>query len=136
MTSSVVHRILQLNTEPILFMSKEKSIGIINLCNWEEDLSNIENRNRLVVDRTTIKVYFPMFESFYTKTFNSDTGFTLNRLIKCIVYTGLQTGDYLVDHPIIGVPNGSLFIAPYSIISGDSSDIKIRGYNVYVSVNS
>ena len=136
---SVVERKIPKGTEPIIFLlNNNPRFGMINLCCWEEDITNITSTKK--INNTMIKIHFPVFQDFFVKEYQSGSGFTFRELINMIVKTGLLAGEYAIhNYPEaifdLTTFQPSDFIGEYAITSTNKeSDIEIKGDNIYVSV--
>ena len=139
MSYRLTERKIPIGTKPIKFHFKNNpKFGMLNMCCWKNEINQIEDPHKKIINRTKIHVYFPMFEYFYVKTYESKSGFTFKQLFDRIVRTGMRAGTFDTennpDH-YVGPATAEDFIGEYAITSNNrTSDIKIRGANVYVSI--
>ncbi len=139
MSYKLVDRKIPAGVIPIKFhFIDDSTFGMLNLSCWKDEIDKIDYSNQKIIDHTQIKIHFPMFEYFYVKECSSKDGFTFKQLVEKIVKTGLQVGKYDVEanpEHYIGPASAEDFIGEYAITSSDKrSDINIKDYNVYISV--
>lgn len=112
------------NMEPVMFcMNGDPSFGIVNLCCYKDDLVNINNNTRKVVESHILYIHFPLYNNWYTQQYESENGFRFNELIKLIVQTGINSGG--VDR-----------FAITSFPDAKDSDIQLHENNIYISIQS
>jgi len=135
----LVKREIPKNTKYIKFHFKnDKTFGMLNLCCWKDEIDEIDNANRTIIDHKKINIYFPMFDYFYVKTYRSNVGFTFRKLVDTIIKAGLQTGKYDTRYNpqhYFRPATAEGFIGEFAITSSlDKSDIEIKGNSIYISL--
>lgn len=128
-------------TKYIKFNFKDDpKFGMINLGThvWKKDIDKIENINEKIIDDNIINIYFPIFDHFYMKTYESKNGYTFKKLFSKIMKTGIEAGKYDTKHnpDHYAVPaTYEDFVGEYAITSNDKeSDIEIKNNNIYISL--
>ncbi len=113
---------------PILFINRdansdfEKEWGMFNFCSFEEEMSNLKNGDKVIIDLPTINIHFPAFDYFYVMQHHNGP-FTLKDILTNINLTGTYAF----------ITGG---LGTYAITSFDNndSDIMYKDNNIYVSV--
>ncbi len=71
---SVVERKVPNGTKPIHFRFKDDDkFGMLNLCCWKDEINKIKDNNKKVITNKTIKIYIPIFDNFYQKSYTSQS---------------------------------------------------------------
>ena len=140
MTYSLVNRKIPKGVKPIRFHFKDDlNFGMLNLCCWKDEINNIKNYNRKVINNSKIKIYYPITSNyFYIKEYSSTNGFTFKQLIDRIVKAGIQAGRYYIKINPEYYPKNMTnmdFIGEYSIASSNKNEnIYIKGNKVYINL--
>lgn len=63
---------------------------MLNLGYWKKEITSIEDPFRMVNEENEIKIYFPLYDQFYSRVYCSRDGFTFCDLINLIAETGIR----------------------------------------------
>ncbi len=95
--------------------------GMFNFCTFEEEMSNLKDGDKVIIDLPSINIHFPVVDYFYVMLHHNGP-FTLKDILTNIKLTG----EYA---HICGA------LGEYAITSFDNdSDIMYKDNNIYVSV--
>ena len=143
MSYKLVCRVYPEKAKPITFHFKnDKDFGMLNFCDWKNDINKIHNCDQKVIKYKDINIYFPLPDVFYVKKYYSKNGFTFRKLVALIANCGIESYQYdIITNPShyrnIGGIKAEYLLGRFAITwSPDFSDITIKENNVYVSVQS
>lgn len=84
----LVDREIPGEVEKLPFYFKDSNFGGLNLCCWKEEISQVKDPVRIVLEEEEIEINFPIFERFYVQFYRSEDGFTFYDLVNLIAKTG------------------------------------------------
>jgi len=120
------------NAEDIKFnFEYDKKFGMINLCNWEDNIKRIENPIKVVIkNKNIIYIHYPVFKFWYVMPFIVTGGVEKNITFIQLIKSIIKTGNEVNKHIISDIPNTQMN-REYAITT---NSIKIYNNNVYVEL--
>ena len=114
--------------------------GMLNVCSTNKEIVTLDDLNTKITNDQEIEIYFPLLGDYYVKAYSSRRGFTLKRLLECIVKIATQAGKHAIrsnPHEFTEEATYKDFIGEYSITSDrDMSDIRRKKNRFYISLQS
>lgn len=98
--------------------------GMFNFGTFEEEMSNLKNGDKIIINSPTINIHFPVFDYFYVML-HQHGPFTLADILINIKLTG--------EYAFITGGLGEYAITSFDD-DDDDSDIKYKDNNIYVRV--